>query len=138
MSFTYCSNGLHVNRLVTMANGGLVFDALVQPRHLPRLLALHQRHPALKVVIDHCAKPDIAHGQWQPWAEDMARLARETPWACKLSGLLTECGPAPRPDAARRLVAPGLRRPQQTPGRSPAEPITAPDRTRRLAASMSG
>ena len=32
----------------------------------------------------------------------MARLARETPWACKLSGLLTECGPAPRPDAARR------------------------------------
>lgn len=88
--------------LRAMAEHGLVFDALVQPRHLPRLLALHQRHPALRVVIDHAAKPDIARGQWQPWAEDMARLARETPWACKLSGLLTECGPAPRPDAARR------------------------------------
>jgi L-fuconolactonase len=88
--------------LRAMTELGLVLDALVKPVHLPRLRELRRRHPALRVVIDHGAKPDIAHGQWEPWAEDMATLARETPWCCKLSGLLTECGPAPRPDAAQR------------------------------------
>ena len=40
------------------------------------------------------AKPDIAAGEWQPWADGMARLAAETGAMCKLSGLLTEAGPA--------------------------------------------
>lgn len=88
--------------LRAMAQAGLVFDALVKPVHLPRLLEMARRHPGLKVVIDHAAKPDIAQGQWQPWADGMAQLARETPYACKLSGLLTECGPNPAPHAARR------------------------------------
>ena len=85
-----------------LVQAGLVFDALVKPVHLPRLLEMARRHPNLKVVIDHAAKPDIAQGQWQPWAEGMAQLAHETPFACKLSGLLTECGPSPAPHAARR------------------------------------
>lgn len=88
--------------LRAMAETGLVFDALVKPVHLPRLRVLAQRHPDLAVVIDHAGKPTIAQGQWQPWADGLAQLARETPFACKLSGLLTECGPAPAPDAARR------------------------------------
>jgi len=44
------------------------------------------------VVIDHCAKPDIAGNRWQPWAEDLAALARHTRVHCKLSGLVTEAG----------------------------------------------
>jgi L-fuconolactonase len=87
--------------LRAMAECGLVFDALVKPQHLQRVLTLAQRHPDLKIVIDHCAKPNIATNQWQPWADDLTRLARETAAVCKLSGLLTECGPAPKPDAAR-------------------------------------
>ena len=71
----------------------LAFDALVQPRHLPVLLAFCQRHPGLRVVIDHGAKPDIAGGGFVAWAEGMARMARETAAVCKLSGLLTEAGP---------------------------------------------
>ena len=88
--------------LQAMADHGLVFDALVKPVHLPRLQVLAQRHPTLRGVIDHAAKPDIAHDQWQPWANGMAALATQTDWYCKLSGLLTECGPAPQADAARR------------------------------------
>ncbi|MFC7555964.1 amidohydrolase family protein [Pseudoroseomonas wenyumeiae] len=41
---------------------GLVFDALVRPRHLPRLIRFAQAYPGLPVVIDHLAKPDIAAG----------------------------------------------------------------------------
>jgi L-fuconolactonase len=76
--------------LAAMARHGLRFDALLKPRHLPVIGALAERHPGLPVVIDHAAKPDIANGAFQPWARHMARLAHETPWCCKVSGLVTE------------------------------------------------
>jgi L-fuconolactonase len=88
--------------LHTMIDAGLVFDALIKPVHLPRILTLAQRHPALRIVIDHGAKPGIASGEWLPWADDLARIAAETSAVCKLSGLLTEAGSAPAPDAAHR------------------------------------
>ena len=72
----------------------LVFDALVLPRHLPRLRRLIERHPALRVVIDHGAKPDIAHwragdADFRRWCDDLKSLA-EAGACCKLSGLVTE------------------------------------------------
>ena len=72
---------------------GLCFDALVRPMHLPYLLEFLQRHPALKTVIDHGAKPNIAEGRWQPWADSMSEIAETTGAFCKLSGLLTEADP---------------------------------------------
>lgn len=71
---------------------GLRFDALVKPRELKPLLRVLERHPDLAVVIDHCAKPQIAVDRWQPWAADIAVLARHTGAHCKLSGLVTEAG----------------------------------------------
>jgi L-fuconolactonase len=76
--------------LAAMTRHGLSLDALIKPRHLPVIGELAQRHPDLYVVIDHAAKPDIANGSFEPWASHMARLARETPWCCKVSGLVTE------------------------------------------------
>ena len=91
--------------LQAMVAHGLAFDALVRPPHLPRLIELCRRHPSLRVVVDHGAKPDIAHAQWQPWADDLARVAGETQAVCKLSGLLTEAGPQPARGAAARWAA---------------------------------
>lgn len=73
-----------------LARRDLCLDALVHPLHLENLLALLRRHPDLRVVIDHGAKPDIAAGAFEPWATHMAALARETAACCKLSGLVTE------------------------------------------------
>lgn len=70
----------------------LVFDALTTPQHLPNLHRLLQRHPKMRVVIDHASKPDIAGGAFDGWAADMARLAADTPASVKLSGLVTEAG----------------------------------------------
>lgn len=75
---------------------GLVFDALVKPQHLPLLLRLAHRHPDLKIVVDHMAKPAIALGAFEPWAQDIERIARETSAVCKLSGLVTEANVADR------------------------------------------
>ena len=78
--------------LEAMAAHGLVFDALVRSVHLPRIRELARRHPDLRIVIDHGAKPDIAQGEWQPWADEIERIAAQTQAVCKLSGLLTEAG----------------------------------------------
>jgi L-fuconolactonase len=71
---------------------GLVFDALVFPRHLRRLLSLLERHPHLRTVIDHGAKPEIRSRAFADWAQGMSALARQTTACCKISGLVTEAG----------------------------------------------
>jgi L-fuconolactonase len=76
-----------------MARGGLVFDALVKPRHLPRLLQVIDRHPDLTFVLDHCGKPSLASGEIKAWQADVARLAERPNIVCKLSGLVTEAKP---------------------------------------------
>lgn len=87
--------------LAAMSRLGLVFDALIRPVHLPYILELAKRYPALSIVIDHSAKPEIALGlelAWQPWADGMAALAEMPNVRCKLSGLLTEAGNLPNPN----------------------------------------
>jgi L-fuconolactonase len=73
-----------------MIEHGLVFDALVMPPHLPALLELARRHPRLRMVLDHGAKPPIASGDVTAWKRDVAALAEHTAMVCKLSGLVTE------------------------------------------------
>lgn len=73
-----------------MIRHNLVFDALIRPRHLSRLLSFAQRFPDLSIVIDHGAKPAIAIGQLDPWRADIAALADIPNVTCKLSGLATE------------------------------------------------
>lgn len=75
--------------LTAMTEHALRLDALVQPRHLPMLALFAERWPGIALVIDHAAKPDIAHGAIDPWRQDIAALARAGVHA-KLSGLRTE------------------------------------------------
>ena len=76
-----------------MARNSLVFDALVLPRHLPRLLRLVDDHPDLQFVLDHCAKPRLATGKIADWQRDITSLAERPNIVCKLSGLVTEAAP---------------------------------------------
>ena len=76
--------------LEALAWHGLRLDVPARPRHLPLLPELAQRHSSLAMVVDHGGKPAIARGAFQPWARDIARVARDTRMFCKLSGLATE------------------------------------------------
>jgi len=76
--------------LAAMARQGLVFDALVLPRHLTRLIEVVDRHGDLQFVLDHCAKPHLATGDMAEWKEHIAQLAQRPNVVCKLSGLVTE------------------------------------------------
>jgi len=71
-------------------NNNLVFDALTKPIHLPNLRRLLLRHPKLRVVIDHGSKPVIAAREFEPWAVEMALIAKTSKACVKLSGLVTE------------------------------------------------
>ncbi|TKC79922.1 amidohydrolase [Trinickia terrae] len=70
----------------------LAFDALTFARHVGALHTFATRFPALRIVVDHGAKPPIRDGAsgWQPWADGIARLAALPNVHCKLSGLATE------------------------------------------------
>jgi len=70
----------------------LCFDALVLHHQLPVLQQFMQRYPQLSVVIDHAAKPDIEHGEFEQWSRDITAIAADNKSYCKLSGLLTEAG----------------------------------------------
>ena len=85
-----------------MIDHGLVFDALVLPKHLPALLELAARYPDLAMVLDHGAKPPIATGDLESWKQAITELARSSPMVCKLSGLVTEA----RSAEAAKLAAP--------------------------------
>ena len=73
----------------------LTFDALGFPQHLPNFLTMMARYPTMRLVYDHCMKPQIRDqrvGQdaFSLWANGMSRLAQETSGCCKFSGLMTE------------------------------------------------
>ena len=76
--------------LTSMTRHGLVFDALVLPRHLPRLLEVIDRHDDLQFVLDHCAKPHLASGDIAEWKRHIGEIATRPNIVCKLSGLATE------------------------------------------------
>ena len=90
--------------LRAVAELGLSFDALVKPFHLPALFRTVDANPWLRVVIDHAAKPDIAMGEFEPWATQMAALAERPSVYCKLSGLITEAGGNCRAEILRPYI----------------------------------
>jgi L-fuconolactonase len=73
-----------------MLGSGLVYDILIYERHLPQAIEFVDEHPQQVFVLDHMAKPMIAAGRMEPWAQRMRELGlRENVW-CKVSGMVTE------------------------------------------------
>ena len=79
-----------IRGLQVLAKMNIPYDLLIRPQHLPNILKLHALVPNLKLVINHLAKPVIAEGLMQPWADDLAALAEVPEVHCKLSGMVTE------------------------------------------------
>lgn len=68
----------------------LTFDLLVRTRELPAALATVRRHPDVRFVIDHLAKPPIASGNLSAWKRALEPFGSERNAYCKFSGLVTE------------------------------------------------
>ncbi|WP_020524932.1 amidohydrolase family protein [Catelliglobosispora koreensis] len=73
-----------------LAAQGLVADLCVRDWQLPEVTELAKATPHVTFVLNHAGKPGVRSGQWQPWADDLARLAELPNVFVKLSGLATE------------------------------------------------
>ena len=76
--------------ITAAGRAGLAYDLLLTARQLPVAIGLVDRHPGMRLVVDHIAKPDIRSRGFASWARDFAELARREHVACKLSGIVTE------------------------------------------------
>ena len=73
----------------------LTFDCLGIPKHLENFHKILNQYPNLRVVIDHCMKPEIrnhSETNFNFWAEGIKRIAQDSGAYCKLSGIVTESG----------------------------------------------
>ncbi|WP_339724760.1 amidohydrolase family protein [uncultured Paraglaciecola sp.] len=70
----------------------LSFDALVRGEHLDAILHIAQTFPDLKMVINHCAKPNIHANAFDNWATSICRFSSLSNVYVKVSGLSTEAG----------------------------------------------
>lgn len=68
----------------------LAYDILIFERHLSYASVFVDRHPKQIFVLDHIAKPKIAKGELQPWADHLQEIAKRPNVVCKLSGIVTE------------------------------------------------
>lgn len=68
----------------------LTYDILIRAGQLEEARHFVDLHPYQRFVLDHGAKPDIAHNELEPWRSDLRQLAERPNVLCKLSGLVTE------------------------------------------------
>jgi L-fuconolactonase len=76
--------------IATLPRFDLAYDLLVVARQLPEAIAFVDRHPDVRFVVDHLAKPDNDRGTLEPWRTHLTDLARRPNVWCKLSGGITE------------------------------------------------
>jgi L-fuconolactonase len=76
----------------------LVFDALIHPIHITRIVTIARRYPRLQIVVDHAAKPTIGATLDPEWQDGLRALAACPNVVCKLSGLLTQLAPGCVPE----------------------------------------
>lgn len=76
-----------------LALSGVPFDVVsVLPRHLEHVPTLSERHPDLRMVIDHLSKPPIKAGGDEPWRSLITRAAENPHVYAKVSGLYPAAG----------------------------------------------
>jgi len=66
------------------------YDLLIYHYQLKPALEFLSKCPEQKLVLDHCAKPDIRQGKITEWKEGIREMAQASNVYCKLSGLFTE------------------------------------------------
>jgi L-fuconolactonase len=100
--------GTQAAGLTAVEAAGMCVDSLLRPQHMASMSLAMERHPALRVVLCHGAKPVVA--EWTPgdadfrgWTAGIARLAKQGCYM-KLSGIMTESGEGWRPADVKPYV----------------------------------
>lgn len=76
--------------IAALAAYDLTYDLLIFPKQLPAAIALVEKFPDQRFVLDHLAKPLIKGGVISRWREQIQKLAKLPNVLCKVSGMVTE------------------------------------------------
>src|SRR5512133_2044061 len=68
----------------------LTYDLLLFPKHLRVAEKMVSMFPHQRFILDHISKPLIRSQIFEPWKEDILRIAKYKNVWCKLSGMVTE------------------------------------------------
>jgi L-fuconolactonase len=80
--------------LGVLEDADVTFDLVsVLPRHLEHVRTLSERHPRLRMVIDHLSKPPIGGESVEPWWSLIAAAAENPLVHAKVSGLYPGAAP---------------------------------------------
>jgi len=77
-----------------LTSRALTYDILITASQLPDAVALVDRHPHQRFVLDHIAKPTIEGPPPADWIRDLTALAARPQVSCKFSGVVSEVRPA--------------------------------------------
>jgi L-fuconolactonase len=89
-SLDFCLQPTFLQGVHMLAEYNLSFDLCITHHHLPGVIELVRQSPETAFVLDHIGKPDIKHGQLQPWRTHLGELAAFPNVQCKVSGMVTE------------------------------------------------
>jgi L-fuconolactonase len=79
-------DGLDPSLFAELADRGLAWDVVaVTADQVRAVCALADAVPALRVVVDHLARPPVDGAPWEPWASAIRELARRPNIALKVS-----------------------------------------------------
>lgn len=86
----FCVQPDFVRGVRMLADFGLSFDVTIVPPQMDNAIKLIKQCPDVRFMIDHCAKPAIRDGLFEPWKSRLKTLAKLPNAWCKVSGLVTE------------------------------------------------
>ena len=89
-SIDFCIQPDFVNGVKTLSRYGLSFDICIFHPQLANAIRLVEQCPHVQFILDHIGKPDIKNQLFDPWKQEIERLAAFPNVHCKISGLVTE------------------------------------------------
>jgi L-fuconolactonase len=86
----FCLRSDFIAGVKALGSLGLSFEITVNYRHMDNVLRFVERVGDIPLMLDHCGKPGIREGRFEPWRSRLRSLATHSNVRCKLSGLTTE------------------------------------------------
>ncbi len=73
-----------------LSDNDYTYDLLINSNQLNEAIQFVDALPNQKIIIDHCAKPQIRTKEIADWAVHLKAIAKAASVYCKLSGIITE------------------------------------------------
>ena len=86
----FCIQPNFVKGVKTLSRFNLSFDLCIFHPQLSNTISLVEQCPNVQFILDHIGKPDIKNQLFDPWKQEITKLASFENVYCKISGLVTE------------------------------------------------